>query len=573
MDSINALNSIFSENDIIFLLCRYRISLANKRHKNNLFDQNTITNDCQEELLCTLLPPRRQWIREKDRRDKLSTEVKMLSLYKTVIKKRKNKCNDCWNQNLNNFINDIKRKLSLDDCPFFENPEILFIHKKDHIYRLIAKYDLIDRIIDSLTAKYLSHLFDEFFLPSSMAYRIKQNNKIINHNDALKKIINFHKQFRDTDPNKELWVAECDIENFYDTVNHQIAIDSFEAMISKCSSTNKSISDEAIKIYRKFIGSFSFSEQYKQNQDKLMVKDNNGYCKWPEKKLIQYYFVNPNNAKIGIPQGAALSCLTANLILHNADNSINELGSNSQYCYIRYCDDMILIHSQKNGCEELFNEYLKKLKELKLVYHKPITISKYNKYFWEYKSKNPYCWGKQTDKAANAAVPWISFVGYQLDFKGNLRIRRSTIEKEMKKQKRELYLFQKQLQNIPIINRSTKSIIEKVKAHLIAMAVGKRNWWSNLSKLEKIGWAAGFDLLKENSLKISENKKIKSQLSALDKNREKMFSVFKSKNRSLLEQKSNNVLQEKCLNKQLLKKQKKPRYYGKPYSYYGQFIN
>ena len=61
-------------------------------------------------------------------------------------------------------------------------------------------------------------MFDDYFQDSSYAFRSQKNdnNKILSHHDCIIDILKFRNKHID----KELYVAECDMKKFYDTVNH-----------------------------------------------------------------------------------------------------------------------------------------------------------------------------------------------------------------------------------------------------------------------------------------------------------------------------------------------------------------
>ncbi|MBK8362805.1 MAG: hypothetical protein IPL24_03750 [Bacteroidetes bacterium] len=54
---------------------------------------------------------------------------------------------------------------------------------------------------------------------------------------------------------------------------------------------------------------------------------------------------------MGIPQGGALSGLIANLVLDFADRKMQSLND-SKLLYVRFCDDMIIIHPSKKKAIE-----------------------------------------------------------------------------------------------------------------------------------------------------------------------------------------------------------------------------
>ena len=73
------------------------------------------------------------------------------------------------------------------------------------------------------------------------------------------------------------------------------------------------------------------------------------------------------------------------------------------------------------------------LAKLKLPFHEPLKKIEYNKEFWDKKSKYPYCWGPKY----KGIVPWIGFLGYQIRYDNIIRVRRLSINKELKKQVKE----------------------------------------------------------------------------------------------------------------------------------------
>jgi hypothetical protein len=74
----------------------------------------------------------------------------------------------------------------------------------------------------------------------------------------------------------------------------------------------------------------------------------NGVFKWVDNELSELgYYSSIENERIGIPQGGALSGLIANIILNVADKVVLETGA----FYLRFCDDMIILHPDKSNCE------------------------------------------------------------------------------------------------------------------------------------------------------------------------------------------------------------------------------
>jgi hypothetical protein len=157
----------------------------------------------------------------------------------------------------------------------------------------------------------------------------------------------------------------------------------------------------------------------------LHKRDAQGTFKWPEQELRQLYR-STALPPIGVPQGGALSCLIANAVLHRGDKAIAQ--SKRQHgmplLYLRYCDDMILIATTPSACAAACAAYQRTLRSLLLPVHPPQAVRHYDKQFWEEKSKCPYEWSV-------TGVPWIQFVGYQVRHDALLRIRPSSLKKQI----------------------------------------------------------------------------------------------------------------------------------------------
>jgi retron-type reverse transcriptase len=83
-----------------------------------------------------------------------------------------------------------------------------------------------------------------------------------------------------------------------------------------------------------------------------------------------------------------LSGLIANIVLDYADRKILKLNDEN-LLYVRYCDDMIIMHTDKRKCGIALSKYMKALKKLGLFPHE-IGNESYSRDFWKSKSKGPY---------------------------------------------------------------------------------------------------------------------------------------------------------------------------------------
>lgn len=576
----------FTENEILRQICKIRIKMAkskSKKHLLHLLSSNakynyhlnssiTPTNEFEQynfeltKFLSSILPSRKKWIRlgsdsrmkSKIRNEKLtSNDVNFYSLLKTIKLQEKKEIKEQWYINLCSFINEIiqestNQNYSVKTPIIF--PKLKEKLKKDGINecRPICIFNLKDRIILSLTNKFLTNLFDDYFQDSSYAFRSKKNknNKILSHHDCISDIL----KFRNLHIEKELYVAECDMRKFYDTVNHTVAESLFEELIIKVKSNIPELNLEVpIFILKSYLKCFAFNINIPKPEDIqywASYKIKNGEFSWIEKHISEHY-TDISNEKIGVPQGGALSGLIANIYLNQADLTI----TNKNILYQRFCDDMIIISENLKDCVNAKDLYEEALIKLKLFPHPfknssqlmSIEDKKINYYnFWQGKSKGPYKWGKIEENS----FPWIGFVGYEINYNGDVRVRKKSFEKELLKQKT---IVKEIKDTIQIDMRKSKgTATESAINRLIGMSVGR----IGLDNFEEVStdlcWKNGFKELTLNEHSIR-------QIKQLDRNRNKQYYKL------LDEIEEPEIEFKEGKNRQVIK-------YNKPFSYYYQIL-
>jgi hypothetical protein len=264
------------------------------------------------------------------------------------------------------------------------------------------------------------------------------------------------------------------------------------------------------------------------------------------KDLLKHYTAKRlRRDGIGIPQGGALSGFIANLVLDYADRKVKRLDD-GKLLYLRYCDDMIVMHTDKCKCEAVFKAYFEALRELKLIPHDPESIDPSKpKTFWKSKTKEPYAWDDKNNK-------WITFVGYDISKKGDIRVRKKSLEKEIKKQKKIVEEVLKAVSRDKA-KAGRGRIAESAINRLIGMSVGRINMRNYQTAPLTMCWASGFKLL-------NDNRTSRYQLKVLDRKRNQLIRRLKHALRSI-EMTTESDAKKKGKAKQLL-------YYGKPFSYY-----
>ncbi|MCT4590679.1 MAG: reverse transcriptase domain-containing protein [Carboxylicivirga sp.] len=367
------LEAYTSEKNIIFYLCRIRAKVAKERNKKHLI--HLISSDSEknyhrkdltvnEKEICALFPSRKKWRKlGKDNRyrnkKKLNTlEKNIRSLQITIEWYRKNKPEAEFLKKLDEFIASIKNNIV--DAEYSIKEPLTYPKRKDDrkndvtICRPISIFNLKDRIIICLVNKYFTDLFDDLFYDNSMAFRavrkVNQNFISLTHHDAIKSII----EYKNRNKNKPIWVTECDMKKFYDTVNHTIIKKFFKRFIKKVEKNKPEFySEHAVRLFYSYLDCYTFNKSVlplNKNQEyfsKFGIKK--GKFEWVESELLKGPYIKLNNAKIGVPQGGALSGLIANIVLHFSDTIVNN-RRDKNLLYIRYCDDMIIMHPNKRVC-------------------------------------------------------------------------------------------------------------------------------------------------------------------------------------------------------------------------------
>jgi reverse transcriptase-like protein len=518
----------FSEDKIIYYLCKVRAKIAKQRNKKHLLHLLTDNEDFNyhdtsksiqsehekefHELLNSLFPPRSKWVKlGKPSRNKTTDGViqkistidkNIYALLKTVKYYKRKEPNEPFVKRLNDFISDIK--FSILNPEYSITSPFIYPKAKDkkklhelkgdekNICRPIALFNLKDRLILSFTNKFLSKLFDKYFEDCSLAFRAKPM-ELVNHHIAIQRIQEYKAKHK-TIP---LWVAECDMQKFYDSVNHKTIKEQFEMLISKSKhDAPHLILENCQRIFLSYLSCYSFNTNIlplnKNDEYWELYKIAKGNFGWIEKEIEQHkFYENIDLERIGVPQGGALSGLIANIVLDITDKAL--LAKYNDLFYTRFCDDMIIMHPDKEICEESINLYKNTLEKCQLVPHeflKELTEKrqKEKKYlspislkpFWKGKSKGPYKW----DDIKNDGFPWIGFVGYEIHHNGSVRVRKSSLQKELKKQKEVIGKIKEAISKEQKVSGGT--VTESAIRRLIGMSVSRVELWNYSTVVHEI---------------------------------------------------------------------------------------
>lgn len=552
--------------------------LAVKRDSGSNFQVSKINQE-----LYRLFPPRREWVHiSYEKRKNLSQlDKNEQNLLFTVLRERdkvgeKNE----WYLRLEARICKIV-DAALNSETLFSKPRVSVIEKKRNNKELtiecrpICLFKTLDeRIYASLYNKVFTHLLDPLFYENSLAFRVARKGEDMMHLRAVRKIKDFRRAHEGI-----VWVAECDMKKFYDTLDHDVIKQRFSQLLH-WQKQNGVINCEEMRRLREvifcYVNCFSFYYdvfrynskpshpiwKHIRNGDKYTKK-----IKWIDGELAErqkagdwcYRTRQHDKFHLGVPQGGALSGVIANVMMHFTDMKLRKYWEgNKDFLYIRFCDDMIMMGADKIQVEEAFGRYSECIKTSHLYMHPPVVFRERRmKDFWDGKTRPPYQWGNPSKDV----MPWITFVGFDVNWEGDTRIRKSSLKKEIKKQ------FEKRVEVEHLLGKkggrnpqwTQQYILNSVHKRMIGMSVGRVKIWDYQSFDNSYSWARAFT-------ELTDNHWVRLQLRQLDRHRNfqmrRLRRFVKKLDFSKVKPSNDRTERNKAL-----------WYFGKPFSYYGQVLN
>ena len=450
--------------------CRRRNRSDKKKHLDRECDINELST---RKMLSRMMPPRRMWVRPAKRirlKNKAVDTSKNAekALLLTIDRDRKNQSNHprVYLDELDAFINHIRTRLSNGNLEL-EPPKLMPILKSQQALpdgtfevtcRPLSVYSrLEDKIILSLASRYLTRLLDKHLHENILSYRPARffhgkEHHVTDFNDGILLIKNYLKEHYSED----IYVADCDIKKFYDTIPHATVIGCFNRILDR-TRLNAEGKAQVMAVIRAYLDSYNFHSNvltvadskpqiFHKVRKKLHDRDNKNTYRigWVD----QITELNEQEQRQrGVPQGGALSLLVANVVLNDVDQVI--VSQQDKDClFVRYCDDMILMHTDRDRCSQLMAAYTKSLSEHGLYYHdfERVSDAKSTKSstvttgrFWQIKSHHTFLW----DDGAGDSNRYIGFLGYEMRRSGKMRLRKSNILRFKEKTSRLFYALQR----------------------------------------------------------------------------------------------------------------------------------
>ena len=457
MMTIPTLLDFATDKILIHLLVKER---AKCRRRNRSETHHSLDKELDFSELTTrkklsrLMPPRYSWVRPS-KRGKLANgaldtsknaEKALLLTISRDQKLQKQGKNFDYLDEQQSFFSVIRSRLLADNLTF-ESPRLLPILKDtepqaDGTLRVTCRplsvyTQLEDKIILALTSRYLTRYFDRFLHENILSYRpardfLSQKHYVTDFNDGIRLIA----AFREAHASETIYASDCDIKKFYDVIPHQVVIDCFRRMLNKSRLSDEGKS-QVMRVLLAYLSSYNFytnALQESQQNDEVFTKVRRRLHDSDKQNTYQLGWVDEllegsleQKSRVGVPQGGTLSLLIANIVLNDVDQAIIHTDDPNRL-FIRYCDDMILLHTDYAECCRLMDSYTASLKSHGLYYHPFKSVSDCSrKEFWHIKSHRPFLWddGDDTENSNR----YIGFLGYEIRRDGRMRLRKSNVER------------------------------------------------------------------------------------------------------------------------------------------------
>lgn len=464
-----------SEDRILAILIKERVKWIGKT------DESREISPVYKEL-CQILPARRTWVTpsKKERcqlRNERTNQLKnaATALKLTIARDRSGECKRKeGNKDISRpyyipklilFMADIMETIKDGEISLVPPKTTGVFKKKEEsdnkviiTFRPISVYDdLKTKVLIKLASEYLTGLLDPLFHEEILSYRQRRNyhgehpkeKYMTTADDAIPNILRFQKE------HPVIWVAECDIKKFYDIVNHDQVMNALDRLVQE-GKIDRVKASGAISILKSYMDGYNFKESVLDKSREpgwwepyvkglgrsLGLGGKNVECQFgwiSQEEFFEKGGYSPDSwdneyRKIGIPQGGVLSTLICNILMNDVDRAVVDM-SDKDRLFNRFGDDIILMHSDAEKCEELFQAYKKSLTKHQLVYHDESIVSSFKNgslvlpAYWDEKTKAPFRWGEGEGNAAE----WIGFVGYEISCHGDVRLRKSTLKKQFNK--------------------------------------------------------------------------------------------------------------------------------------------
>lgn len=507
MDPNDQLNSLVSDRYLVGVLCRKRIDLARKHRRSSFVHRCSGTKrKLPQEELVGLLPPRRHWPRlipwQRRSSEDLPRDVANALASYVLVHLGNSQANFRWIVQLRRFLEERRAAILNWESHRVQKPtRVIPIPKgrggHGQKYRVLTTYDLKDAIADTVFAACLRKLIDSHLSLHCYAFRLPRDGRALTHHSAVDATLRFSERCR----RQPLWVSECDITGFFDSVSHEVVRRELHRLLRDI---GKTPSRSLVAFIDSFLSGYSYSDVRQvalQRLSRMKVSNPNIFDAAAARRKTG--IPAKDGERLGIPQGSALSCVLANVVLASADEACGKvMAHHRRSFYARYCDDVVIASTNRRITQRAMASYRIALGRLELPFHPMEVVGPHDKRrYWRTKSKDVYRW----THPRLPGLHWLGFLGYQFRRDGRVRARASSIQKELAKQQRVvddiIAAVDRERTRAARVGRPhevprLKRIRYRALMHLISIGVGYPTPYILRPATNSVCWASGFTLLR-----------------------------------------------------------------------------
>ena len=187
-------------------------------------------------------------------------------------------------------------------------PRRVRVLKKGGEYRAISILTVTDRVLQRATLNVLEGFFEGRFLNCSFGYRPRRSVA-----DAVTAVVRSRERGRS-------WVLDADIDDCFDSLDHSL----IEELI------RPAVPDA---IVRRLIHAWLQAGRPKKRREEVHARRSSSTAPGAQAR------------DVGVPQGAVISPLLCNVVLHELDTYLTRAG----WALVRYADDFVVLTSTEAG--------------------------------------------------------------------------------------------------------------------------------------------------------------------------------------------------------------------------------
>ena len=498
-----------TRNDCLRVLCKWRADCARKRaplHWLWIAAKGMVAPvvACPDNV-SSCLPPRRRWLRLGSAvrlrlgEDRLVEETVFRTAMRDLSQPDDLQETPAWINRFKQLLHEVDSLCNASRVNF-KAPTLHLVQKsKGSSRRCLASFDNIqDRLLLSRAAMYLRDVFDPLLSDDCFAFR---RDSKFNYRSAIEDLV----RYRMKHEGKKIYVAECDIQSFFDVVNQQTVIDAYDSFVCRLENVDRP-PEQLKKILIGYLEAYTSRGNLMTSNDPKVVAFRHLVKPLEDTGVFKFYRNKKARelVRLGIPQGGALSPLLANIVLDVADRAVRE-DADPELFYARFCDDVIFMHPNRAKCKAAIERYMCALKKLKLPIHPLTSRVIFDAKYYDSKSKGPFAWCKP-DAHIKTHVPWVSFLGVHVRYDGIVRVRKDSLDRHEENLRRETKRVKLAVgvdgANLKDTSEEGKeSLLRRFEARIVAMGsgystmrrpdIGNRCWMSAFPSLSPDGPAAG----------------------------------------------------------------------------------